>query len=491
MMALRLLVFRAVELLTKMHKKHSIEQSDVSDSNLVLCVQVYAATVDAVRCCTTNLQFASLFLEVGRQIEPSCLSHLFPLPSTLDSEDPDSSSAESEGSGSDRSETKEPLDKATAKSVVDLFNLCFEERALAASASSLPLLTSKAQARHYCGLLLDECIDAFLRNTHSRNMRYDCTEEERRVIGDIFRFGLKLEDADLLERNGRANFAHRRTLDRSDDASLGSFAHTNDSRTTDDSSIDLNQSQKAGNLICGLNGSSSVLNYIVPSKLMGESEKQKEEEAIRREASSFIKGSLDDPVLGFTSLPDWGNSAHSAPTNGDIDLNSVAGLIGDSLLDLLQSSRTDNNWKAMSALSRMLLQDGVEIPTSLDIFGRIAGDADPLDVASILPERYTEHKEVEGNLITYLLDESKNFSLQVKESDAQSVMGLALLVLDRLEVLPLPDPGDQAVMELGVVVIILVAGKQCGRGEEVLDSILDESEEDSVFRFCYEEILSL
>ncbi len=191
MMALRLLIFRSVESLAKIHQKHSIEGSDVSESTLLLSLEVFAVTVDAVRSCTTNLQFASLFLEVGRQIEPSCMSHLFPLPLS----GKHASKSPTPEKGGDR------LDKFNARTVVDLFTLCVDEGALAASVSALPLMTSKDQARHYCAELLDEAIDSFVSNTHSRNVRYDKTEEERRVIGDIFRFGMKLEDADLLQEN--------------------------------------------------------------------------------------------------------------------------------------------------------------------------------------------------------------------------------------------------------------------------------------------------
>ncbi|KAL3904658.1 MAG: hypothetical protein SGILL_009983 [Bacillariaceae sp.] len=319
-------------------------------------------------------------------------------------------------------------------------------------------------------------------------MRYDSTEEERKVIGDIFRFGIKLEDAELFETNALSRAINGKGMNGSDDASLGSLAQTNDSRTTNDDSIHLHNSPKGRqHLLCGLNGSSSVLNYIVPSTILGESEKQKEEDAIRREASSFIRGSLDDPVLGFESLPDWDNSLTSAHV-ADTDINSVGGLIGDTLLDLLQSSRTNNNWKAMGALSKMLLQEGVEVPSSLKVFGEIAGKADPLDVASVLPEQYNEHKEPELNVVDYLSDEIANCSTQVKEeADATLIVNMGLLILKRLDRLPLLDPGDQAVMELGVVVIILVAGSCCGRSKEILEAI---SEDDCLFYECYGAILA-
>ena len=261
-------------MVAKCHTRHSKEQSKSTESNLNLSHNLLQRVIETARICTSNLQFASLFLEIGRQTEPSNLRHLFPLPLSFD----------------DR-ETILSSDIIDARSVVDLFNICIDKGSLAASSSALPLLTSKGQARYYCELLLDEAIDNFVRNSSPNQCKFDSTEEERRVLGDIFRFGMKLEDADLYEekiitesQNGR-----RSTDATSVDTADRSFS----------SQIFAPESPQKRNLICNLTSTNSILNYFVPSSVVGESEKQRMEDAIRREASSFIRRSLDDPVLEF------------------------------------------------------------------------------------------------------------------------------------------------------------------------------------------------
>ncbi|KAG7348576.1 hypothetical protein IV203_017281 [Nitzschia inconspicua] len=470
MMGLRLLIFRSVELVTKFYKRHSIDQSDLSKSHLSLAQGLFEGSVDAVRCCTTPLQFASLFLEVGRQIEPSSLSHLFPLPEIKPAHD-----------------AKGSLDEL--RSVVDLLTICLEESALAASASALPLLNSQSSSRRYCGVILDEALDTFVRNTHSKGVRYDATEEARQIIGDIFRFGMKLEDAELgvTERLPTAAAPSKERRGGGDDIiSLDSFGHTMASRTTNDNdSLALSDTEKPSQLICGLNGSNSILNYIVPSNMLGLSEKQKMEEAIRREAASFIKGSLDNPSLDFVSLPNWDDrsvSVHSI----DTDINSVAGLIGDALLELLQSSRTDCSWKAMGALAHLIFPDGIGTPLSFECVGKIAARVESLDVVSILPEMYTDGENYYEMLEMYLSDEFHLCSEQISDTAALDLVNMSIFILNRLETLPLPDKGDQNVMELGISIIVLVSGHHAKISKSILHAIADR---DCILRQCYENVV--
>jgi hypothetical protein len=468
MMALRLLVLRAVELLARIHKNHSKEQSDVSESNLLLCMAFFSEIVDSVRRCTTNLQFASLFLEVGRQIEPSSLDHLYPLP------------LPGGASNTDNLARHAILDSSSARSVVDLFTLCIDEGSLAASASALPLMTSKTQARHYCGLLLDEAIDSFVRNTHQAEQKFDTTEEERRVIGDIFRFGMKLEDADLFEVNLATG--ESRNIDNSTDT----FDQTVDSRSTmTDESESAEFTRNAGTYLMCVNGTSTILNYIAPSAIRGETQQKREEAAIKREASAFIRSSLDNPALGFSSLPDWDEA--SIPYAPKDDINSVAGIVGDALLDLLQPTRTDNNWKAMAAMARLLLQDDTKVSSSYDLVSQVAQKAQPIDILSILPESYDLNIESQSNLVCYLKSEIERCGFQVNPASGDAIVDMALLVLDRIVTLPLPDPCDQAVMKLGLVFIILVAGHVCRRSREIFDSLVHNC----LLAECYEEVIEL
>ena len=465
MMVLRLIVFRSLELISEVHKRHSKDPSDISRSNLRLSQSLLSAIVDATRRCASNLQFASLFLEIGRQIEPSNLEYLFPLPDTF-----------VESNSSKTYSSDDVLDSANARSVVDLFTICIDGGSLAASASALPLLTSKAEARYYCGLLLDEAIDNFVNNTDSGECNFDKTEEERRALGDFFRFGMKLEDAELCEDHS--------VISRDD-----SSVDTMDRSISDE--IVTPETQRRS-FICSLNTSSSILNYIVPSSMLGESEKQRMEDAIKREASTFIKRSLDDPGLDFAMLPpDWDNDSFDSPrhNNKSTGISSVGGLVGDALLDLLQSDHTDNNWKAMSAISKMILQEGVEVPSSYNLFCEVAEKAHPLDILSLTPILYDVNNGHEDSTMTTHIEEeiSTCYNQGVTDTDADLIVDLALLLIDRILLLPLDDINDQAAMEIGLVFIVMVAGHVCGRSESI-QNVLDQ---DCLLSKCYKQATTI
>lgn len=80
MMALRLIVFHSIEMLSKFDRENRRFQTQASRSNFVLSQALLTGIVDVARRFSTDLQFACLFLEIGRQIEPNLLAYLFPLP---------------------------------------------------------------------------------------------------------------------------------------------------------------------------------------------------------------------------------------------------------------------------------------------------------------------------------------------------------------------------------------------------------------------------
>jgi hypothetical protein len=195
---------------------------------------------------------------------------------------------------------------------------------------------------------------------------------------------------------------------------------------------------------------------------------------------------LDDPSLGFVSLPNWDDRSSDLRFSGN-DINSVAGLIGDALLDLLQSARTDYNWKAMGALSTLIFPDGISSPPSLDFFGRIAAKTEPLDAVSILPETYTSNDDCDEMLELYLSDEIHLCSAQVAETTAKSIADMSFFILNRLEAIPLPDEGDQGVMELGLVVIALISGHRGNMSRKIAGAIPDK---DCMLLQCYLNVMT-
>jgi len=457
MMALRLIIFRTLEVIARMDKRHMKNPSQSSESYLLLSQNVLSSVVDAVRGRTNKLQFASLFLEVGRQTEPSNLQHLFPLPLP-----------------NKRNEMKHKPNAISLRSVIDLFTACIDEGSLAASASALPLLTSRDQARHYCGLLLDEAIDNFVQNATSSKWNFDKTEEERRALGDFFRFGIKLEDAERIEGE---------FVTESQEETL--YCDNNSVNTTDGSSS--NQSyvlespeRTKRNLVCSLNASSSILNYIVPSSMVVESENQKIEEAIQREVSSFIGKSLDFPSLDFSVLPQWDDYSIDQKSNG-VRIHAVASLAGEALLDLLQLEHNDNKWRTIAALSKMILPEGVEHQFSFDLFVEVANKSHPLNIMSVISESYDVYNGIEENVTAYIEDEINACRLQIDVADADLVVSMALSLLERLRSLPLNDVSDQAVMEIGLAVIVMVGCNVGGRSQSFQHML----EHDSMLNKCY------
>ena len=430
------------------------EHSASTEFNLLLSQILLTTAIDAARRCTSDLQFASLFLEVGRQTEPSNLQHLFPLP--IPAVEPG---------------VKINPGRTEIRSVVDLFNVCLDKGSLAASASALPLLTSKEQARYYCEILLDEAIENFVRNSTPNQCKFDSTEEERRVMGDIFRFGMKLEDAEFYEEKMIAESQDGRGS--TDVTSI----HIADRSVS--SQIFAPESPQKRNLICSFTTSNSILKYIVPSSMLGESEKQRMEDAVRREASSFINRSLDDPLLDFAMLPDWDDSFGSP--NNKMNTNSVAYLVGDALLELLQDETSSNNWMVIAAFAKLILQDGVEIPSSYNSFVEVTDKAQSLDILSIIPESYDIDNGLEQNMSAYIEEEISSCYRQITFADANHIRDMSLLLIERLQLIPLSDIGEQTVLELSLAFIVIVTGDISGRSIYIQD-ILEES---SLISKCY------
>ena len=449
-------------MIAKTHKSHLKRNSERSKFNLLLSKNMLSTIIGTIRRCTSNLQFASLFFEVGRQMEPGNLDFLFPLPNTLNETELDPSIAE-------------------ARSVIDLFTICIDEGSLAASSSALPLLTSKAQARYYCELLLDEAIENFLHNSSLDRCRFDSTEEERLVLGDSFRFGMKLEDAERYDEelvaNGRGGGIGP------DDTSIISIDR---STSSDQNFVPQTPEKSKRALICSPSATNgSVFGYFVPSVIRRESDKQRIEDAIRREASSFIKKSLDDPVSDFAMLPDWDDSLKSPNTNR-ADVNSVAYLVGNALLQLLQDEKSNNNWKIIAAFAKLIIQEGVEIPSSYTLLVEIAKSTHPLDVISIIPESYKSGNGNEENMSTFIETAMKSCGRQISCADAVHVVNMSLLLIHRLESFPLADSADQREMELGLVIIIMVVGYVGGQSQFIQDMI----EDDSLLDKCYKQATS-
>ncbi|CAB9526652.1 expressed unknown protein [Seminavis robusta] len=172
-LALRLLLLRSTEQLADDRRK----------TDAPVSAPVLHETLEVIRNCSSNrLHFASLLLEVGRQLEPSCFPHLFPLPL-------EQAKKTQNNLGTARSSWVEP------RTVNDFVSVCLADGSLHCSVSSLPILPGDAWSKQNCELLLGHCLQTFDDNTHSaHDFFFDFSTEERTMMGDIFRFGAKVEE---------------------------------------------------------------------------------------------------------------------------------------------------------------------------------------------------------------------------------------------------------------------------------------------------------
>ena len=135
---------------------------------------ILAAFVEFARYHTPPLQFASSFLEIGRQLEPCYFDSLFPLPIPCDDDD-------NEG-----------------EHVLDLYDLALDYGSTTTAASALPMLLDADILRQNCLRILRHCLDAI--ETYFDDFSgsgFGVVSEEQLVCGDVFRYALKLEDAGM------------------------------------------------------------------------------------------------------------------------------------------------------------------------------------------------------------------------------------------------------------------------------------------------------
>mmetsp|Transcript_20400 Transcript_20400/g.30272 ORF Transcript_20400/g.30272 Transcript_20400/m.30272 type:complete len:1520 (+) Transcript_20400:178-4737(+) len=166
--ALRLLVLRSVETVASVAKT---KEKDVKRSNKQenedqyrLAREFFIRVIALLNDILTPTFFASLLLSVARQLEPSCMKHLFPL----------------------------PREASAMLTIEDLYLQAVEHGSLATSSSSLPLLSTKVSALEECKDILYHCLWKLTSSSESVT-EFDGTREERHLVRDLFRFATQLE----------------------------------------------------------------------------------------------------------------------------------------------------------------------------------------------------------------------------------------------------------------------------------------------------------
>ena len=157
---MRLLVLRSVELVTSL-KKNKLAYSQAR--------KLFSRVIGLLDEMLPPHAFAGLLLSLARQVEPSCMEHLFPLPSS--------------------------------QTIEDLYLECVRRGSLATPSATLPLLSTKLSALQECKEILYHCLlnlsSSFAEC--SSDLPFDTSREERQFVRDLFRFANQLEQMDEAE----------------------------------------------------------------------------------------------------------------------------------------------------------------------------------------------------------------------------------------------------------------------------------------------------
>jgi hypothetical protein len=274
--SVQLIVLRLVEKLAAI-SKHRMSDSGHKYSRLV---DILATVVASIRHLTTPLQFATFFITLGRQLEPSCLPYLFPLPETLD----------------------------------DLFHLAVACGSIQTSVSTIPLLLDNKSSLSKCTSVFHFCINKLDTNfTFGISYDFDVCQEELDATGDVFRYALKIqyrapEDRRLLYRD----FDNERHIPASSFATICSvtniFGRSNETRTY----VDSRKNEETPLLVHGMSDSRIIklkeygVNHIRKLTLWQNLNcikfKTVPEITSRYVVSSIFGGDLYDSRIGWTKV---------------------------------------------------------------------------------------------------------------------------------------------------------------------------------------------
>lgn len=435
--ALRLLLIRSVELISSESDRNEVS----SRHSLFLSTTIFADVVDAARQHLSPMQFASLFLGIGRQIEPSYLPHLFPLPHD------------------GRTSSKQ---WHQCRSVEDLFLNSIRNGSISVPSSALPLFSSKNLSLKMCGSLLSHCLVTFGANAECpKSTAFDLSVEERRLMRGIFRFGVKMEDS--------GSMPHLDRLDDRDPLRVLDEMNGGDSETYSSESSSDADDETRGLIVATQRNSSRICQFFSPSLFFSKYRRPKEEEEIFEAASSFI-------LSGFNEIArDIDFSQNGKPVtfyhDNDIDpLNgghqgqiTMAGIVASFLLPLTFASEKRFQWQQIFTLAQVLLGDNNVDRDSSVVFAKIDECmklADALSLKAIVTSLQApvpslkkqlspaENEKCLVHLFKHLLAECGS---NIRSSQAVTILRLVLILLARRNIGQDMNASIPGLLLLGVV----------------------------------------
>ena len=128
-----------------------------------------------------QVQFVSLFLNVGRQLEPHPFKSLFPLSLSVNAKD-----------------------ESTVLSLQDLFDMSVEDGSFSIPSSALPLFSNKRIVHNLCVNLLHHCIEEIHQFIDSGSLDIKCLREEFKSIKQLYSYILKVEVSEKKQQRSTA-----------------------------------------------------------------------------------------------------------------------------------------------------------------------------------------------------------------------------------------------------------------------------------------------
>lgn len=460
LMTLQILLFRSIDNLSLADKKHSRFQSNSSKLELDRAKIFFAGVTDIARDFSTNLQFATLLLAVARQIEPNQLAYLFPLSPAyaVFPFDPQTSEAF--------------VSRHNARSAKDLFDIA--RTSFPTSLSALTLLDLQSLSHDYVGPLFKIALSHFLDNIGAFSNEFDQTKEERRVLSDLFWFGIKVQDANLSSKEARL-YENEGPFRRS----------SNDFFSTDDE-VDMSTKR----LFC-IDAAGRTFLASMVSIFDRESKEEREEESIHRAATSFIANRTKQlhmenwsylnrrydesfSISEGRSESTFASSQQSSWSDEEIPVaDDIAAMASEAMLQIVQQCRDGHHWKSVLVLARALVPHSRQCP-GLSMISQALQVIEIFEMEKFIKKYLrhhgnADHKSHSEPIKEFLELETRLMysQFQLPTRDAVHIADVISLLLERLD-------KDKMSPFAGLVLAGVVASYCSGKTTELREQLGDD-----------------
>lgn len=414
--ALRLLVLRAVEIMASSKKVKA---------NYKLASDLFSNIIELLTESLSPNAFASLLLSLARQVEPSCMEHLFPLPES----------------------------SPNLETIEDLYVESIRRGSLATPSLTLPLLSTKLSALEECKEILYHCLLNLSSSFLESDVHFDTSREERQFVRDLFRFANQLEQMD------EAEFWSDTKLDVT--------------------MLPTAEEKKQGKVFATPTKTSakkSRSGFGILSPLICSGRRRREERAVYEAASSFIGSGFEE--FEYEHI-DVSMSERVGPV-------SVMYITGKLLARL--SFEEKYGWKKAATMARLILGDttinetgkGVVIwmqSISLSSLGvtahQLSKSKEYLDL--------TDSDDVADAVTDYLVQGMFAANHEMTRSDAAWLLELVILSLSRLS----PRESVNQHVAPRLVLMATIVGHVSGRMEDMVGDI--KNKDKNALLTCYEE----